>query len=151
MHTGFYQSCRSAISAEIHGKIYPDLRFRNHRQTCRKPILMFPKCVFTSQRKKKSPKSLEHQTNKITDYLSAKFDATSIVTDVLELIDLCNPVYCAARQILNELVTYFETESSHHSGENISEKTIKSWTKRYHTYEIFSYIFWGTIYSITQP
>ena len=28
-------------------------------------------------------------------------------------------------------------------GENVSEKTKKSWTKRYHTYEIFIYFFWG--------
>ena len=64
----------------------------------------------------------EPQTNKITDYLSAKFDASSIVTDVLEqLIDTCNPVCCSC-QILFELITNFETESSHHSGENMSEK-----------------------------
>ena len=95
--------------------------------------------------------SLESQTNKIMDYVSVKFDATSTVTKVLEeLIYTCNPAYCAARQILNE-ITNFETESSHCSGENMSEKTIKSWTKMYHTYEIFSYMFWGTIYSITQP
>ena len=94
----------------------------------------FQNGVFTSQRRKKV--SLEPQTNKIIDYLSAKFDATSIVMDVLELIDTCNPVYCAACQILKEFVTNFETESSHSSCENMSEKTIKSWTKRYHTYEI---------------
>ena len=28
-------------------------------------------------------------------------------------------------------------------GENVSEKTKKSWTKRYHTYEIFIYFFLG--------
>ena len=109
----------------------------------------FQNGIFMSQRRKKL--SLEPQANKIIGYLSAKFDAISIVTDVLELIDTCNPVYGAACQILNELVTNFETESSHPSCENMSEKTIKSWTTRYHTYEIFNYIFWGTIYSITQP
>ena len=40
--------------------------------------------------------------------------------DVLEvLIDRCNPVYFVASSILNELVINFETESSHHSSDNV--------------------------------
>ena len=99
-------------------------------------------------RREEKKLSLEPQTNKIIDYLNAKLDATSIVMDVFELIDTCNPVYCAACQILKELVTNLKPKSRYPSVpscENMSEKTIKSWTRRYRTYEIFSYIFWGTI------
>ena len=54
MRTGFYQSCRSAISAKIHGEVYPVLGIRNHRQTCGKPILMFPKWRLHIAEKKKT-------------------------------------------------------------------------------------------------
>ena len=83
------------FSAKIHGEVYSVLGFRNHRQTSGKPILIF---------QKQRLHVAEPQTNKKTDYLSAKFDATLIVTDILEeLIDRCKPVYYAARQILNEI------------------------------------------------
>ena len=69
-------------AAKIQGEVYLVLGFRNHRQTCGKPILIFPKWRFHVAEEEKEL-SLEPQTNKITDYLSAKFDATSIVTDML--------------------------------------------------------------------
>ena len=129
VRTSFYQSLRLAISAEIHGKVYPVLGFRNHVANWRETNPDVSKMA-SSRRGGRKKLSLEPQTNKIMDYLSAKFDAPLIVTNVLkELTDRCNPAHCAERQILNELITNFETESSHHSDENVSEKTIKLWIK----------------------
>ena len=108
----------------------------------------FQNGVFTLQRKKKnyhlSPRQLNNELSKCEVWCNIDCFRHSWRVDW----HVQSSVLCS---MSNELIMNFKTKSSHHSGKNVSEKTIKSWTKKYHTYEIFSYILGGTIYSITQP
>ena len=77
------------------------------------------------------PSPNEDKTNKITGYLShPKFYPSEIIK---QLIDNCvRPGLFAATSIINDIIDNFEIESSsRHTGSNVLEKTLKTWTLKY--------------------
>ena len=94
------------------------------------PVLVFPKMAAKPKRGRKKA-NFANLTNKITGYLShPKFDPSEIIK---QLIDNCvRPGLFAATSIINNIINNFEIESSsRHTGSNVLEKTLKTWTLKY--------------------
>ena len=100
------------------------------RETAEIPELVFLKMAAQAKRGRKKA-NFANQTNKITGYLShPKFDPSEIIE---QLVDNCvRPGLFAATPIINNVIDNFEIESSsRHTGSNVSEKTLKTWTLKY--------------------
>ena len=100
------------------------------RGTAENPVLVFPKMAAQPKRGRKKA-NFANQTNEITGYLShPNFDPSEIIE---QLIDNCvRPALFAATSIINDIIDNFEIESSsRHTGSNVLENTLKTWTLKY--------------------